>query len=69
MMMSMVGKKGSTLFWQKPARDGYSAGAADIVNGAPRRPLRFETAGVGFYEGARHAESRFEPRQIGMVYP
>jgi hypothetical protein len=56
MMMSMAGKKGSKLFWQKPARDGYSASAADIVNGAPRRPLRIETAGVGFYEGARHAE-------------
>jgi hypothetical protein len=41
-MMSMGGKKGSTLFYQiyqKPAGDGYCASAADVVNGALRGPL------------------------------
>jgi hypothetical protein len=30
------------------------------------RPLRIESAGAGFYEGARDAEQRFAPPQIGM---
>jgi hypothetical protein len=62
MMMSMVGKKGSMLFWRKPARYGYLADAAGIVNCALR-----PAAGAGFYRGARHAKSRLAPPQTGMV--
>jgi hypothetical protein len=40
MMMSAEGKKGSTLFQQKPAGVNHSASASDIVNGALRQPLR-----------------------------
>jgi hypothetical protein len=52
MMMSMVGKKGSKLFWQKPARYGYLADAAGIVNCALR-----PAAGAGFI-GARDTQNR-----------
>jgi hypothetical protein len=36
MMVSAAAKKGSMLFWQKAAREGYSDSAADIVNCALR---------------------------------
>jgi hypothetical protein len=51
MMVSMGGKKGSTLFWWKPVGDSHSASAGDIVNGALMVRCEglcgIETAGTG----------------------
>jgi hypothetical protein len=51
MMVSMGGKKGSTLFWWKQAAASYSASAGGIVNGALMVRCEglcgIETAGTG----------------------
>jgi hypothetical protein len=48
MMMSMAGKKGSMLAGGSWWKDGHSAGAANIVNGALRQHFSIEAAGPAF---------------------